>query len=133
VEDPANRDDRFDRSRARALLAQTEWLEPRRLATAASNCRDADEALAWVAAREFEQRHRREADALSLDPQGLPRELQRRLLQIAIDRLTGKSPPGPQLSDAIAALESGATTTLAGLKMEGGIRWRLTAAPPRRS
>lgn len=133
VDDPANRDERFDRSRARALLAQSQWLEPQRLATSASNCRDADEALAWVAAREFEQRHRIEGDALSLDPQGLPRELQRRLLLIAIDRMTGKTPPGPQLSDALAAIDSGATTTLAGLKMEGGIRWRLTAAPPRRS
>jgi tRNA(Ile)-lysidine synthase len=133
VDDPANRDDRFDRSRARALLAQTDWLEPQRVASSASNLRDAEEALAWVAAREFEQRHRPDGDALTLDPQGLPSELQRRVLLIAIERLTGKSPPGPQLHDALAMIQSGATTTLAGLKIEGGTRWRLTTAPPRRS
>ncbi len=133
VDDPANGDQRFDRSRARALLAATDWLEPHRLASAAENCRDAATALEWVAKREFDERHRRDGEALTIDPQGLPRELQRRLLLIAIDRLTGKVPPGPQLNDALAALHAGATTTLTGLKIEGGTPWRLTPAPPRRS
>ena len=133
VDDPANADERFDRSRVRALLAATPWLEPHRLASSASNCREADEALDWIADREFDQRHRRDGAALKLDPHGLPAELQRRLLLIAIERLTGKSPAGPQVSDALAALQSGATTTLAGLKIEGGRSWRLAPAPPRRS
>jgi tRNA(Ile)-lysidine synthase len=133
VDDPANADQRFDRSRARALLAATDWLEPHRLAGSAAHCRDAEEALGWIAGRESAERFRSEGDALTINPQGLPRELQRRLLLIAIDRLTGKTPPGPQLNDALAALQSGATTTLAGLKIEGGTPWRLTPAPPRRS
>lgn len=132
ADDPSNRDERFDRTRARALLSATGWLDPRRLAAAASNCGDADRALEWVAEREFSTRHRREGDAVLLDPRGLPAELRRRLLLQAFALLGASEPAGPQLSQAMAVLEAGGTTTLAGLKLEGGEPWRLRAAPPRR-
>ena len=38
VDDPANRDARFDRTRARDLLAATDWLHASRLGAAAANC-----------------------------------------------------------------------------------------------
>lgn len=132
VEDPSNSDERFDRSRARALLASTEWLEPRRLAAVADHCLDAERALDWAGSREFEARRGRAGDALTLDPSGLPRELRRRLLLHAIDLMTGETPSGPKLMAAIGALENGGTTTIAGLKLEGGSCWRLSPAPPRK-
>lgn len=132
VDDPTNRDGRYDRTHARALLAEIDWLDPERLAQVATNAADAEQALDWATEREFEKRARRDRDALILDPIGLPRELRRRLLLSAIIELGGEEPPGPQLMKALEALEAGGVTTLAGLKLEGDARWRLSPAPPRR-
>jgi tRNA(Ile)-lysidine synthase len=132
VEDPSNIDERFDRSRARALLEGTDWLDPHRLAAVASNAIDAEGALQWASSREFENRRSGDRSELRLDPSDLPRELKRRLLLMAIEQMTGESPPGPKLIAALETLEAGGTTTLAGLKLEGGASWRLTPAPPRR-
>ena len=132
VEDPANSDARFDRTRARSLLAATAWLDPLRLAAVAGHAADAGQALDWTAGQEFDRRQQDDGDGLSLDPSGLPRELKRRLLLLALRQLGGTDPPGPQLIDALDRLERGETTTLAGLKLAGGARWRLSPAPPRR-
>ncbi|WP_310468855.1 tRNA lysidine(34) synthetase TilS [Sphingomonas sp.] len=132
VDDPSNRDDRFDRTRVRALLADTEWLDPTRLAAAAGHLRDAEQALEWAASRELAQRRSIEGETLVLDPAGLPRDLRRRLLLAGIAALGGEEPPGPKLTAALDALDAGATTTLAGLKLVGGAAWRLSPAPPRR-
>lgn len=131
IEDPSNSDERFDRSRARGLLKSTDWLDPQRLAAVASHAREADDALGWSAAQLFEQRHHRRGNVLILEPSDLPRELKRRLLVQGIQQMTGNSPPGPKLMAALDALETGGTTTLAGLKLEGGEAWRLSPAPPR--
>jgi tRNA(Ile)-lysidine synthase len=131
--DPSNVDERFDRTRARDLLASIDWLDPERLAAVASHSRDADRALEWAAQENFEQRASRDGEALLLDPTGLPREIKRRLLVAAIAELGGEEPPGPQLMAAIKALEDAEVTTLAGLKLEGGMHWRLSVAPPRRT
>lgn len=134
VEDPSNKDERFDRTRARALLGETDWLDPGRLAAAADHASDAEEALEWCVQREFDARSTSpDAATMTLEPAGLPRELRRRLLVKAIAMLAGQAPPGPQIMTALAALDRGGTTTLAGLKLEGnGARWRLSPAPPRR-
>lgn len=132
VDDPSNRDERFDRSRARALLEAADWLDPSRLASVAENCIHAERALQWASRQEFDRRRRGEGAEMALDPSGLPRELRRRLLLEAIELMTGETPPGPKLAAALDGLEAGGTTTLAGLKLEGGAIWRLTPAPPRR-
>lgn len=132
ADDPSNRDPRFDRTRARDLLAAAHWLGSHRLSAAASNCADADTALEWAAQREFAGRHRREGSALVLETNALPAELKRRLVLHAFALLGASAPDGPKLGHAIAILEAGGTATLAGLKLEGGTSWRLTPAPPRR-
>ena len=132
VDDPSNADERYNRTRARALLASTEWLEPERLAQVAANAADAEEALGWSAAQAFESRADRNGESIKLDPSGLPRELKRRLLVSAFAALGAEEPAGPALMRALEALEAGETVTLAGLKLEGGAHWRLSPAPPRR-
>ena len=131
ADDPANRDPRHDRARMRAWLGETGWADPERLAASASHLRDADEALDWASTALADARLVRDGDAIKLDPAGLPREFQRRLLLKAFAQLDALPPRGPDLANAMTALGNGETCTLAGLKLEGGPKWRLTRAPPR--
>jgi len=133
IDDPANHDNRFDRTRAREFLARQDWLDPVRLAASARYCADADEALGWSLRREMDRRATCEDFPWTVDVAGLPYELQRRLLAAVIDTLTSEVPPGPDLVRALDTLLSGGTTTLAGLKLQGGETWQITRAPPRRS
>lgn len=132
VDDPTNADQRFDRTHARNLLEAADWLDPARIASAASHCRNADEALAWCAAREFEERAEATNAGITIAAGGLPVELQRRLLIIGMKRLGASEPRGPDLIAAVGRLGRGEVTTLGGLKMQGGDRWHLSVAPERR-
>ena len=70
--------------------------------------------------------------SVTLDPAALPRELQRRLLLAAFDRLEAPRPRGPDLDRALAALTAGKKATLSGLKLVGGETWRLEKETKRR-
>ncbi len=130
VADPSNVDERYDRTRARALLKENDWLDPVRLAAVADHCADADEALRWLTWREYSKRS--SSDGMTIDPSDLPYELQRRLLADAIEMVTSERPSGPDLVRALDTLLDGGTTTLGGLKLQGGTTWRFSTAPPRR-
>lgn len=132
VDDPSNRDPRHDRVRMRQWLKGADWADPERLAASAAWLNEADEALDWALAPLAETRVTRDGGSLVVDPSGLPRELQRRLLLAAFAELGAPRPRGPELGRALDKLRKGGTTTLAGLKLEGGTAWRLRFAPPRR-
>ena len=132
VDDPSNRDPRHDRSRIRRLLESADWLDPARLAASAAAIGDADEAIDWALAPLIESRIQWDDDALIIDPADLPRELKRRLLLTAFAELAAPIPRGPDLMRAVEALDGGETASLSGLKLQGGTRWRLSWAPPRR-
>ena len=132
VDDPANRDPRHDRSRFRGMLAEAEWADAERLAASARWLADADEALDWAVAPLLETRMKRAGGAISIDAEGLPREMQRRLLVAAFDRMGVQRPRGPDLDRARKALRAGKPATLSGLKLEPGPPWMLSVAPPRR-
>lgn len=139
VRDPSNQDPRFDRARIRALLADAEDLPADRLAAAARNLRDAEEALGWAEANEWAARAVQQGDVLAVDPAGLPRELRRRLLERAVAAVRaahGLSPDWREtgLDPLLAALDSGSTGTIAEVigRTKAGI-WRFELAPPRRS
>ena len=132
IDDPANRDPRHDRSRFRGMLAQAEWADPERLAASARWLADADEALEWAAAGLLATRMSTTGEAIAIDAAGLPREIQRRLLLAAFDRMGAARPRGPELDRARKALRGGKVATLAGLKLDPGPPWTLSAAPPRR-
>jgi tRNA(Ile)-lysidine synthase len=135
VDDPANRDPRYDRSRARQLLAEAPWLQPDRLAAAAGHFAEADEAIDWAALKLWVERSEiDENGSLWLDSVGLPAELQRRLLARAIAAIVpGDAPPGPKLGRVLEALRAGRTATIAGVKCVSGPRWRFFPAPARRN
>jgi tRNA(Ile)-lysidine synthase len=131
--DPANWDERFDRTRVRALLAKNPWLSPERLADAAAHLIEAEDALRWAASGLKSERICRRPDgSISLDPSELPREFQRRLLLEAFSHFTDCEPPGPKLNRLLDSLREGRGGTLAEVRVLSGPTWRLDRAPPRR-
>jgi tRNA(Ile)-lysidine synthase len=131
--DPSNHDPRYDRTTARALLADVEWLDPRRIAATADHLADADAALAAVTLDRAATAIVDEGDAVTLRPTGL-REIDRRLLLLLLAERFGKHPNGPAVERGMAAAKRGETTTIADIlwRVEPGV-WRFRAAPPRRS
>ncbi len=132
VDDPANRDPRHDRSRFRFMLAEADWADAQRLAASARWLAEAEEALEWALAPLAETRLRWAGDSLVVDAEDLPREMQRRLLLAAFERMGAHRPRGPDLERVSKTLRMGKPTTLAGLKLDPGPPWALSAAPPRR-
>lgn len=138
VDDPSNRSADYDRTRFRALLADTPLLDPARLAASASHLGDCEDALGWAEAREWGERtwvedHR----TWRVDVAGLPRELRRRVIVRAIDEARREHGViGDWRRDGVGRLldllDAGRTATLAGVKCCGGSVWRFEAAPPRR-
>lgn len=131
VDDPSNRDPAFDRARMRALIGEEAAFDPARIARSAAALADANEALEWTMGQVSQARMASDGEALVLDPSGLPRDLQRRLLLAAFRQMGADEPRGPELMRAMAALANGGSATLSGLKMRGGDRWRLTREGPR--
>ena len=134
VDDPSNRDPRYDRTRARALLAAG-YPAARRVAAAAAHLAEAEAALAWAADGEWDRRQRREdGGTLAIDVAGLPEELRRRLVQRALTAIAAEAAPrGPDLARFIGVLAGGGAATIAGVRGAGGAVWRFAPAPPRRA
>lgn len=134
VADPSNANPRYDRSRMRALLAGNPELPADRLAMAAANLRHAEDALEWLAEREWEARGEVAADAVWIDAAGLPYEIRRRLALRAVAHFAGGAWRGAGIDRLVASLDSGAPGTIAAVQarpIRG--RWRFAMAPARRS
>lgn len=132
VADPSNEDPAFDRVAMRRRLAEASWLDVAALARSAAALAEAEDALDAMAARLFEERVSHEG-GLSLDPDGMPPELLRRLVLRCIREVApGAAPRGEQVTALAASLDRGEVTTLAGVKCSGGRLWRFEPAPPRR-
>jgi tRNA(Ile)-lysidine synthase len=133
VQDPANADLRYDRTAARALLAQAPAIDVARLAASAAHLADAEAALAWSASRAWAGAASVASEGIVLDLAGLPDELVRRLVCRAIVTLNpAAAPHGPQLMALQARLAAGGVATLAGVKARGGALWHFSRAAPRR-
>lgn len=132
VDDPTNRDERHDRTRARAFLANRTWPDAHKLAESAGHLADAEEALTFATQQLARERIAVEGPVLTLSAADLPLEFQRRLLLEAMRQLGAGPPRGPDLQRALWKLRGGGTCTLAGLRLHGGVAWRLELAPSRR-
>lgn len=133
VDDPANRDHRFDRARLRAAMAGADWLDRERLARSAQLIGEAEDALEWITGRLTSERIEAAGDGLTLDPAELPPEIRRRLLIGAIARIDpAATPRAAEIDRLIATLLGGNKATIGTVMLTGGDRWRLDRAPPRR-
>lgn len=147
IDDPSNADDRYDRTRMRALLAATPSLDPVQIARSAAYVAEADAALRamedwlWRDRRRLATGVDHPDNHVWLDMTDLPRELRRRLSRQAIDWVrTICGITRPAFSDAtnieslLDALATGKSATQAGILVEPrGEIWRFSEAPPRRS
>lgn len=129
VDDPTNRDTRYERARVRAGLATAGWIDVAGLAQSAAHCAEADAALEWAAATVAIDR---DAAGLSFDPV-LPRAVALRVLERVVADFGAAPPRGSDLARWHDRLASGAVATLAGVRGDGrGARWRFRASPPHR-
>lgn len=132
ADDPSNRDPRFDRTRARVLLAQG-WPASERIAASAARLGQAETALDWSARQLIAARTTRDDDTAQIDAGGLPREYARRLLIAGIAALApAASPRGDEIDRLLDRLEGGHISTLGGIRIAPGPPWALRRAAPHR-
>ena len=133
VMDPSNENDRFDRVRIRKALSGADWLDIAALAHSAANLADADAALEWAMAREWDE-------AVSKGPMGYtyrpraPRAIALRVLARLVAELDGEAPRGSavaRLFDSLVARQPASIGGLVARAMPDG--WSFTKAPKRRA
>jgi tRNA(Ile)-lysidine synthase len=133
AQDPSNADDRFDRIRMRKALANANWIDVPALAAGAAHLADADAALDWAAAREWQ-------DCVTRGPMGLtyrpkaPRAIALRVLARIVTELDGEAPRGSavaRLFDSLLARQPMSIGALVGRATPEG--WSFSRAPTRRN
>ena len=133
--DPSNEDSQFERVRIRTGLREAAWLDSQALARSASNLAAADDALEWAAASEWNRSVENRKGSITYYPSTAPAEIRRRIVARAINELATEGPyrlRGRELDRLIADLESGASTTLRGVRCAGGSEWSFKPAPRRK-
>lgn len=133
VDDPSNRDQRYDRTHFRTLLATIDdRIDPVRLAASAAHLGEADAALDWLVGEAIRTRvERADGGRITADLDGLPREVRRRIISRLV--MQGDSPvDGPALETALARLDAGQFASLGTVKLSPGRRITIENAPPRR-
>ncbi|MEX0276693.1 MAG: tRNA lysidine(34) synthetase TilS [Ruegeria sp.] len=121
IEDPSNRDHRFDRIKARKALEQLDPLgiTTQTLTDVAENLERAGEALAQYAQDSARQIIRVDGGDLTVDRQGfvgLPEEIRRRIIIAAVTWIAGRDYPPRQstIDRAQQALSAGQTLPIGG-------------------
>ncbi len=143
IEDPSNRDPRFDRVRLRSALtaadqAGTAIVDAAGAAMSARRLATADAALAWSAASLFDARCRQADGGWHIDASGLPAEYAARLLLMVLQRLDpdAPAPRGANIDAALDLLDGGGAVSVgAALIRTASSRpghWVISPAPPRR-
>ncbi len=135
VEDPSNSDPQFERTRLRAALAKSPWLDPVAIAASAANVAQADEALAWATEQVWQRSVKRDRAGLVFQPSDIPAEICRRVVMRAVSRLASENAGagfrGREIDQLLLTLVSGRQASLRGVLCGGGEQWRFRKAPPR--
>ncbi len=133
VQDPSNSDPRFDRARLRTALAAADWLDIEAAAASAGYLADADAALDWAAAREWQ-------DCVSKIPMGLtyrptaPRAIALRVLTRVVTKLDGEAPRGSAIARVFDSLLARQPASIGNLVARAGPDgWSFVKAPKRRT
>lgn len=138
IDDPSNRDDRYDRARLRKALESQSAIDVRRWGMSARALADADDALRWSVDLLAGQRCEFGEDWATFAPAGIPFELRRRLVERCIGHLKpGFAPRGETLARAVRALDAARPITLADIRCRirtrgGAPLWAFDPAPARR-
>lgn len=140
VDDPSNRDARFDRARLRSAIGDAAWIAAEGWSRSARALADAEEALDWTVAGLWHERCRVEGGIVTFSPAGLPFDLQRRLVARCVGAVDPASNPrGSAVADAVGMLARDATITLGEVlcRPRRDARdepvWHFAKARPRRS
>lgn len=133
ADDPSNRDDRFDRARLRKAMSGADWLDVPALAASAAHLAEADAALEWAAAREWQEGVTRVPLGLTYRPQA-PRAIALRVLSRIVAELDGDPPRGSaiaRLFDSLIARQTASIGNLVARPLPEG--WTFTKAPARKA
>jgi tRNA(Ile)-lysidine synthase len=133
VEDPSNRDERFDRARVRAALADSNLVDPVAAARSMANLARDAEALDWAMAQLAGERLSGDEAHLSIDMGGLPTGVMRRLLLMALTRAGEAEPRASTIEEVMAQVPKG-VAVMAGnsLISAKGAVWSIRPAPARK-
>jgi tRNA(Ile)-lysidine synthase len=133
--DPSNADERFERVRIRRALGEADWLDPQAIVRSAAHLGEADAALDWAAAQVWTADVSEGPDQIVFRTDGLPPEIQRRLVERALALLKAEGTNvhlrGRELDPLLETLRSGGRATLRGVLCTGGEEWRFVPAPNR--
>jgi tRNA(Ile)-lysidine synthase len=133
--DPSNESDNFDRVRLRKWLAESAHpFDPEAANRSALALGQASDALLWMTDQLASERIIPVDSDLTLDPNSLPRELQRRLLIRILRRLCPNYVArGEAIERCLNSLLAGETVTLGAILCRGGKIWHFRLAPKRRN
>jgi tRNA(Ile)-lysidine synthase len=133
VHDSSNDNPDFDRVAMRQWLANSSHpFDTKAINRTASALGDAAAALDWMAGT-LAETHIANGNEIALNGKGLPKEMQRRLLLLALRRIDPAiAPRGEAIERLIADLCAGRTATIGDILCQGGDIWRFSMAPPRR-
>jgi len=131
VDDPSNADPHYDRTHARALIRDAGWIDPVRLAASARHLADAEAALEWMTTEAIRSRCEAGEDGgLWVDIEGLPHDLQRRMMGKLIAEADSPA-DGPTIERALARLDAGQAASVGALKLTPGRRIMIDRARDR--
>ena len=134
VDDPSNRDPRFDRALIRAALAASDLLDASAAAASAAHLAQEEAALAWVTAELAAARISSDGAACHVDMARLPPALRRRLLIAALTTAGEPAPRGEAVEGAMAAVARGEQAMIGNrLLSADSDLWTIRPAPPRRA
>lgn len=135
ADDPSNADERFERVRVRQALGQLPEFDMNAVGQSLANLSQADAALQWAAAREWDESVTTLDSEIIYRPDNAPLEIRRRIVARAIATLAteGQGVPlrGRELDRLLSTLRSGGQATLRGVLCRGGAEWRFIPAPNR--
>jgi tRNA(Ile)-lysidine synthase len=130
--DPSNADEAYDRVRVRKALATADWLDVEALAASAAHLAEADEALAWMVEREWDENVGVADGAICYEP-AAPRAVVLRVVARIVGEFGGEA-RGGAIARLVDRLEDGAGGNVGGVaaraKKSG---WMFRPEAPRRA